>query len=135
MKGSCEIKINSISKQKIIFHKCAYNVIKLHISSRGQTRPITKKKKKNGENLRCSNKVLSMSTYLWFLCLLCHFSLLCLGCCGLSGYSGWGHLGFMKNSSGSRLEKYSIPSVNLYWVSTDVVFESTTSIARCKDQL
>ena len=44
MKGSCEIKIISISKPKFVFHKCANSVRKLHISLGGQTGTIKKKK-------------------------------------------------------------------------------------------
>ena len=48
MKGSCEIKINSISKPKNVFHKGSNSVRKLHISSGDLTRADYKKKKKNG---------------------------------------------------------------------------------------
>ena len=44
MEGSCEIKgINIVSKPKIVFHKYANSVRKIHISFDGQTGPIIKK--------------------------------------------------------------------------------------------
>ena len=114
LEGSCEIKaINSISKPKIVFHKYANSVRKIHISFGDQTGLIAKKRK--GENLRCSSKVLSMSAPFWFLYLLCCFALHCLSCCGHNRCSSRRGPGFMKNFGRSGLEESGMPSRTSGW--------------------
>ena len=112
MKGSCEIKINSISKPKIVFHKCANSVIKLHISSGGQTGPITRKKKGEPKMFQQSpEQELFFGSFAFSIVLLYSASVAVASV----GAQAEGHLRFMKNSSGSRSEELSISSRTFGW--------------------
>ena len=124
MKGSCVIKINCISKPKIVFYKCTNSVRRLHISSDGQTGSITTKMR----SLRCSSKVLCRSSPLWFLCLLFRFALIRLVCRSLSGRLSQGAPGVREELWWKWVGGVGHPIWNLCLVSIDFLFERTTPV-------
>ena len=110
MEGSYEIKgVNSISKPKIVFHKYANGVRKVHIKYGCQTGLITKNG--GGENLRYSSKKslageLLSGSFDFFVVLLYSAS---VDVASVGARVGR-HLGFVKNFGGSGSEESSIPS-------------------------